>query len=59
VIAGNRLAALVSIAGVSLPLQFKGEFVAACQFPLSINSRRHIAAKNQRINFQQGIFENF
>jgi hypothetical protein len=51
---GNRLAAIVSIVGISLPLQFN-KFVAASQFLLSVNSGRPIANKNQRTGFQQGI----
>jgi hypothetical protein len=54
----NRLAAIVTIAGISSRYN-SNEFVAACQYPLSANSGRPIAAKNQRDGFQQGILENF
>jgi hypothetical protein len=54
----NSFAAIVSIAGIS-SLYNSNEFVAACQFPLSVNSGRPIAAKNQIAGFQQGILENF
>jgi hypothetical protein len=57
---GNRLAAIVSIAGISLPLQLKRILTS---MPISaiiqFNSGRPIAAKNQRPGFQRGILENF
>jgi hypothetical protein len=48
---GNRLAAIVSIAGITSHCN-SNELVAVCQCPLSVNSRKPTAATNHRTSFQ-------
>ncbi len=45
--------------GNKSPITNSDDFVAVCQFLLPVNRRRFIGAKNQRIRFQQELWENF
>jgi hypothetical protein len=51
-VSGNTLAANVSTAGISIPLQFK-ELLAVRQFLLSVNCGKPIATTNLKTGFQQ------
>jgi hypothetical protein len=47
---GNRLAAIVSIVGISLPLEFK-QIISGTPILLSVNSGKPISATNQKTGF--------
>jgi hypothetical protein len=51
-VSGNRLAAIEPIAGISLIPQVK-RTVAVCQFAVSANSGKPIAATNKKTGFQR------